>query len=189
MKSVIVMNKMFEFEYNGMEEMLIVNYQEGFSYNMCYEDDVFSVAVKLNEQQATITKLEQICEKKMQEIEDIKYSLKEIAYKYRKEVQFKADTDPNQAVKEVLSEQQATINRQAKVLDLLMPKKCFYDGYWCKFLGWYRNYNHETCTNDTITLWCELLNNKKTYDRDTGDVIFESGFDDCPLKRELGIDE
>ena len=72
---------------------------------------------KLNEQQDTITKLEQICETKMQEIEDIKYGLKEIAYKYRKEVQFKADTDPNQAVKEVLGEQQAKIDELEKNFD------------------------------------------------------------------------
>ena len=47
-------NEVFEFEYAFDEEMLIVNHQEGFSYNMCYEDDVYSVATKLNEQQATI---------------------------------------------------------------------------------------------------------------------------------------
>ena len=54
----------------------------------------------------------------MQEIENIKYSLKEIAYKYQKEVQFKANTDPNQAVKEVLCEQQATIERLERKLEL-----------------------------------------------------------------------
>ena len=52
-------NKVFEFEYAFDEEMLIVNHQEGFSYNMCYEDDVYSVATKLNEQQSTISTLEE----------------------------------------------------------------------------------------------------------------------------------
>lgn len=49
----------FEFECNELEEMLIVNYKEGFSYNMSYEDDVYSVAVKLNEQQSVILKLDE----------------------------------------------------------------------------------------------------------------------------------
>ena len=53
------MSEVFEFEYNALQEMLIVNHQEGFSYNMCDEDDVFSVATKLNEQQATINKLKE----------------------------------------------------------------------------------------------------------------------------------
>lgn len=50
------MSEVFEFEYNVLQEMLIVNHQEGFSYNMCHEDDVYSVTTKLNEQQATIQK-------------------------------------------------------------------------------------------------------------------------------------
>ena len=53
------MSEVFEFEYNVLQEMLIVNHQDGFSYNMCDEDDVFSVATKLNEQQATINKLKE----------------------------------------------------------------------------------------------------------------------------------
>lgn len=57
------MSEIYEFECNELEEMLIVNYQEGFSYNMSYEDDVYSVAVKLNEQQATITELNDKLEK------------------------------------------------------------------------------------------------------------------------------
>lgn len=52
-----MMSEVFEFEYNALEEMLIVNYQEGFSYNMCDEGDVYSVAVKLNELQSTISRL------------------------------------------------------------------------------------------------------------------------------------
>ena len=58
-----MMSEIYEFECNELEEMLIVNYQEGFSYNMSYEDDVYSVAVKLNEQQATITELNDKLEK------------------------------------------------------------------------------------------------------------------------------
>ena len=54
-----MMSEVFEFEYNVLQEMLIVNHQEGFSYNMCYEDDVYSVTNKLNEQQATINKLKE----------------------------------------------------------------------------------------------------------------------------------
>lgn len=54
-----MMSEVFEFEYNALQEMLIVNYQENFSYNMCNEDDVYSVAVKLNELQSTILRLEE----------------------------------------------------------------------------------------------------------------------------------
>ena len=53
------MSEVFEFEYNALQEMLIVNHQEGFSYNMCDEDDVYSVAIKLNEQQLVISKLDE----------------------------------------------------------------------------------------------------------------------------------
>lgn len=63
------MNELFEFEYNALQEMLIVNHQEGFSYNMSYEDDVFSVATKLNEQQATIKRLEE-------ENDDLRFALR-----------------------------------------------------------------------------------------------------------------
>lgn len=51
------MSEMFELEYNVLQEMLIVNHQEGFSYNMNYEDDVYIVTSKLNEQQSTIQSL------------------------------------------------------------------------------------------------------------------------------------
>lgn len=47
---------MFKVIYND-------SHQEGFSYNMCYEDDVYSVATKLNEQQATIRRLQDLCGK------------------------------------------------------------------------------------------------------------------------------
>lgn len=56
---LMMMTEIYEFEYNALEEMLIVNYQEGFSYNMCYEDDVYSVTSKLNEQQLVILKLDE----------------------------------------------------------------------------------------------------------------------------------
>ena len=49
-----MVNEIFEFVYNVLQEMLIVNHQEGFSYNMCYEGDVYSVTMKLNEQQDKI---------------------------------------------------------------------------------------------------------------------------------------
>lgn len=65
------MSEVFEFEYNALEEMLIVNYQEGFSYNMCDEGDVYSVAVKLNEQQTTITELKEENEQLRQILKDI----------------------------------------------------------------------------------------------------------------------
>lgn len=54
----MMMSEAFEFEYNSLQEMLIVNHQEGFSYNICDEDDVYSIATKLNEQQARIEMLE-----------------------------------------------------------------------------------------------------------------------------------
>lgn len=53
-----MMSEAFEFEYNSLQEMLIVNHQEGFSYNICDEDDVYSIAIKLNEQQTRIEMLE-----------------------------------------------------------------------------------------------------------------------------------
>ena len=52
----------------------------------------------------------------------------------------------------------------------------------CKYFVAFRNYNYETCTNDTITEYCELLQNEDTYDRDKGDEIWNDVFDDCPLK-------
>ena len=106
-----LMSKRFEVLFYG-DVINCVRDETGKEYNLHELIDI------LMEQQATITKIEQICETKMQEIEDIKYGLKEIAYKYRKEVQFKADTDPNQAVKEVLSKQQAEIERLQKIIDL-----------------------------------------------------------------------
>ena len=52
----------------------------------------------------------------------------------------------------------------------------------CEYFVAFRNYNYETCTNDTITEYCELLQNKETYDRDKGDEIWNTVFDNCPLK-------
>lgn len=71
------MNEVFEFEYNALQEMLIVNHQDGFSYNMSYEDDVFSVATKLNNQQATIEMYKRSVDKREEQICIIKkYCLK-----------------------------------------------------------------------------------------------------------------
>lgn len=52
----------------------------------------------------------------------------------------------------------------------------------CEYFVAFRNYNYETCTNDTITEYCELLQNEETYDRDKGDEIWNDVFDDCPLE-------
>lgn len=71
--------KRFEFEYNALEEMLIVNYQEGFSYNMCDESDVYSVAVKLNEQQDTISRLKE-------ENKKLKKGLRKCANNWKQEI-------------------------------------------------------------------------------------------------------
>ena len=68
---LMMMTEIYEFEYNALEEMLIVNYQEGFSYNMCDEGDVYSVAVKLNELQSTISRL-------VKENEQLKAKLKRL---------------------------------------------------------------------------------------------------------------
>lgn len=73
------MSKIFEFEYNVLQEMLIVNHQEGFSYNMCYEDDVFSVTTKLNEQQDTIQSLKE-------ENEQLKKRLRKCANNWKQEI-------------------------------------------------------------------------------------------------------
>ena len=53
----------------------------------------------------------------------------------------------------------------------------------CEYFVAFRNYNYKTCTNDTITEYCELLQNEETYDRDKGDEIWDDVFDDCPLKK------
>lgn len=52
----------------------------------------------------------------------------------------------------------------------------------CEYFVAFRNYNYETCTNDTITEYCDLLQNKETYDRDKGDEVWNSIFQDCPLQ-------
>ena len=52
----------------------------------------------------------------------------------------------------------------------------------CEYFVAFRNMNYETCTCDTITEYCELLQNEDTYDRDKGDEIWNDVFDDCPLK-------
>lgn len=52
----------------------------------------------------------------------------------------------------------------------------------CKYFTFFRNYNYETSTSDTITMYCELLQNENVYDRETGDEISNNVFDDCPLK-------
>lgn len=117
-----MMSKRFEVLFYG-DVINCVKDETGKEYNLHELIDI------LMNQQATITKLEQICETKMQEIEDIKYGLKEIAYKYRKEVQFKADTDPNQAVKEVLDKQQSIIKDLERKLQIcsahLLSDECY----------------------------------------------------------------
>ena len=52
----------------------------------------------------------------------------------------------------------------------------------CEYFVAFRNMNYETCTCDTITEYCELLQNEDTYDRDKGDEILNDVFDDCPLQ-------
>ena len=59
-----------------------------------------------------------------------------------------------------------------------MNKKCGD----CEYFIAFRNMNYETCTNDTITEYCDLLQNKETYDRDKGDEVWNSIFQDCPLQ-------
>ena len=53
----------------------------------------------------------------------------------------------------------------------------------CKYFVAFRNMNYATFTNDTITEYCELLQNEETYDRDKGDEISDNIFDDCPLQK------
>lgn len=52
----------------------------------------------------------------------------------------------------------------------------------CEYFIFFKNYNFETSTIDTITMYCELLQNEDTYDKDIGDKIAENVFDDCPLR-------
>lgn len=52
----------------------------------------------------------------------------------------------------------------------------------CEYFVAFRNMNYETCTCDTITEYCELLQNEDSYDRCKGDEIWNDVFDDCPLK-------
>ena len=70
-------NEIYEFEYNALQEMIIVNHQEGFLYNMCDEDDMYSVAVKLNELQSTISRLEEENEKLQKENNALKKFIKD----------------------------------------------------------------------------------------------------------------
>ena len=56
----------------------------------------------------------------------------------------------------------------------------------CEYFVAFRNYNYETCTSDTITEYCELLQNKDTYDRDKGDEIWNDVF--ANQKIELRLD-
>ena len=71
------MSEIYEFDYNALEEMLIVNYKDGFSYNMCDEGDVYSVAVKLNELQSTISRLEEENKKLQKENNALKSFIKD----------------------------------------------------------------------------------------------------------------
>lgn len=52
----------------------------------------------------------------------------------------------------------------------------------CEYFAAFRNMNYETCTCDTITEYCELLQNENTYDREAGDDVWNDVFGDCPLK-------
>lgn len=71
-----------------------------------------------------------------------------------------------------------------EILEKILPKELSIECQRCKFFVAYRNFNYEKMTNDTITIYCDLLQNKKTYDRDTGDVIWENGWlNECPLRK------
>lgn len=59
----------------------------------------------------------------------------------------------------------------------------------CKYFVAFRNMNYETSICDTITEYCELLQNEETYDRDKGDEIWNSVFDDCPLRTGFVLTE
>ena len=54
----------------------------------------------------------------------------------------------------------------------------------CNYFTVYRNFCGEPSTT-IVTMGCRILDNKKDYDRDTGDKIAESIFDDCPFKEVL----
>ena len=112
--------KRFEFEYNALQEMLIVNYQENFSYNLRNEDDVYSVAEKLNEQQDTIDKLREdvqvygntfhflcFCDNKQKE----KKMLEQQSTISRLEEENKKLKHINEQLKEKILEQQSIIPR------------------------------------------------------------------------------
>lgn len=116
------MSEVFDFEYNVLQEMLIVNHQEGFSYNMCYEDDVYSVTTKLNKQQSTISALKKENKELKEKLDDVlneqQVNIEELQQKYDKLCiemaniyseyifmkEFSEDTNPNEAVKHILRE-------------------------------------------------------------------------------------
>lgn len=80
----------------------------------------------------------------------------------------------------LLNEYQVKLEILEKIIPKELPIKC----QRCKFFVAYRNFNYEKMTNDTITIYCDLLQNKETYDRDTGDVIWENGWlNECPLRK------
>ena len=54
----------------------------------------------------------------------------------------------------------------------------------CNYFIVYRNFCGEPSTS-SVTMGCRILDNEKYYDRDTGDKIAESIFDDCPFKEVL----
>ena len=117
-----MMSEVFDFEYNVLQEMLIVNHQEGFSYNMCYEDDVYSVTTKLNKQQSTISALKKENKELKEKLDDVlneqQVNIEELQQKYDKLCiemaniyseyifmkEFSEDTNPNEAVKHILRE-------------------------------------------------------------------------------------
>lgn len=157
----------FEHTYDEMGTFRIIDTKNGKQYTITTQygdesDDVLNLINSLSEEN------EKLKEKVVQYDDD------------RIDMFFKEQDCSN-----LLNKLQETISNHMKLIDLLMPKKCVDDLHHCKYFCWHRNYNYETNTNDTITLWCELLDNKDTYDRDTGDKIWENGFDDCPLKKYI----
>ena len=74
---------------------------------------------------------------------------------------------------------------ELKAVQKLFPKnrlgyypKCCGD---CNYFSVYRNFCGEPSTT-SVTMGCKVLDNEEDYDRDTGDKVAKSIFDDCPFK-------
>lgn len=95
--------------------------------------------------------------------------------------------DEYDKVVDMVCEDRDRLEKKLKALKEVIPVSSFCEWYYprccseCKYFTIYRNFCGESnCT--TVTAGCKWLDNEKDYDRDTGDKIAKSIFEDCPFK-------